>query len=115
MYRDDVQGNVFYTELLLRKMVKPSQRVTQIIAYNMEHNSDSINVEKISESEIKISFAQYGNWWWQKSVGASSFSTDEYEVRIGEWNECFYKVSALLSRSNIHLPVRDSMARNKKS
>ena len=91
MYRDDVQGNVFYTELLLRKMVKPSQCVTQIIAYNMERNSDSINVEKISESEIKISFAQYGNWWWQKGVGASSFSTDEYEVRIGEWNECFIK------------------------
>ncbi|MBP7389464.1 MAG: hypothetical protein KA841_03610 [Chitinophagales bacterium] len=91
MYRDDVQGNVLYTELLLRKMVKPAQCVTQIIAYNMEHNTDSINVEKISESEIKISFAQYGNWWWQKGVGASSFSTDEYEVRIGEWNECFIK------------------------
>lgn len=91
LYRDDVQGNVFNTELRLRHMISPSQKVTQIIAYNMQERNDSIRVEPISDNEVKITFAQYGNWWWQKGVGASSFTTEAYEVRIGEWNECFIK------------------------
>lgn len=91
LYRDDVQGNVFNTELRLRHLNSPAQIVTQVIAYNMQELNDSIRVETISEHEVKITFAQYGNWWWQKGVGASSFTTEAYEVRIGEWNECFIK------------------------
>lgn len=91
MYRDDEDGAIFEQELKLRGVIDGNQTVKQILGFNMESLSDSLKVEQISENELKVSFAQYGNWWWQKGVGASSYSTEDYDVRIGEWGEYYIR------------------------
>lgn len=64
-------------------------RATQVLSYNMNSLNDSVTVEKISDTELKVTFAQWGNWWWQGGVGANSYSTDKYDVVIDEWNHAY--------------------------
>lgn len=56
--------------------------VKEILLYNMNSTSDGVNVQKLSDSTLRVTFNQWGNWWWWKGVGANSYETDDYSVII---------------------------------
>lgn len=64
-------------------------RIVNILHYNMVRPTDSVHVEVTSDTSLKVSFAQYDNWWWRAGIGASAYQTSDYDVTINEWNECF--------------------------
>lgn len=67
-------------------------RVKEILLYNMNDLSDGVSVQKISNTELKITFTQWGNWWWWKGVGAQSYTTDGYTVTIDDDSHA-YKIT----------------------
>lgn len=64
-------------------------KIVQVLSYNMNSMSDSVVVEKLSDNELKVTFAQWGNWWWVGGKGANSYSANNYSVAIDEWNHSY--------------------------
>ncbi len=84
MFRASAPDNSFVKTLTLRGNPAVESKTSQVMNYNMNLTSDSVTVEKISENELKVTFAQGGNWWWNEGIGARDYSTKEYDVKIDE-------------------------------
>ncbi len=63
--------------------------VTETLKYNMIGTSDSVVVEKLSPEDLKVTFAQWGNWWWRNGKGADNYSTLDYNISIDEWSHSY--------------------------
>ncbi len=82
MFRSFAPDNSFAETLALKNSKDVEGKITEIFEYNMTQPDDSVYVEKISDTELKVSFAQSGNWWWSKGIGGSNYVTESYEARI---------------------------------
>jgi len=82
MFRSFAPDNSFAETLALKYGKDVESKTTEIFEYNMTQSQDSVWVEKISDTELKVSFAQSGNWWWSKGIGGSNYATENYETRI---------------------------------
>ena len=89
MFRASAPDNFFARTIALKTGKDFEKKVSEILEYNMMTLSDSVTVEKISDSELKVTFAQWGNWWWSNGIGASDYSTPEYDVKIDEWSHSY--------------------------
>lgn len=89
MYRTFAPDNSFAETMWLKagKDIRP--KVTQVLSYNMTQLSDGVSVESINDSTLKVEFNQWGNWWWQGGIGATSYSTKDYSVVIDEWGHSY--------------------------
>lgn len=50
----------------------------EVTQYNMATPTDGVRVEKISNSQLKVTFNQWGNWFWRNGIGAGSGYENEY-------------------------------------
>jgi hypothetical protein len=89
MFRTFAPDNSFAETYKLMYGKDFEQRTTQVLSYNMISLTDSVTVEKISDNELKVTFAQWGNWWWTAGKGADSYSTEMYSVLIDEWSHSY--------------------------
>lgn len=85
MFRSFEPDNSFAETLALRYGKNIETKTTEILEYNMNQATDGVRVEIVSDNELKVVFTGAGNWWWWKGIGGSSYSTDNYEVKIDEW------------------------------
>lgn len=92
MLRDEPAGNILETELHLRNRISKNQRVIQVLGFNMIDSADVVNATLESGGDIKVSFGQYGNWWWMKGIGAADYENKMYSVRVGEWGEYYLRL-----------------------
>ncbi len=53
---------------------------TLVAQSNIAAATDRLEVEQMTELEIKLKFNQWGNWWWRKGQGAQDYSTPFYKV-----------------------------------
>lgn len=44
----------------------------EVVQYNMVLPTDGVQVEKDSNG-LKVTFNQWGNWWWRRGIGAGSY------------------------------------------
>ncbi len=44
-------------------------QVRDVLYYNMENIADSVKIAQVGKNSLKISFAQWGNWWWRHGIG----------------------------------------------
>jgi len=86
MFRSFSPDNSFAETLAIRGNEDIEGKVSEILEYNMFSISDSVIVERISDNELKVTLSNPGSWLWQNGIGASDYSTDEYEVKRDEWN-----------------------------
>jgi hypothetical protein len=49
----------------------------EIVQYNMVTPADGVQVERDSNG-LKVTFNQWGNWWWRRGIGASSYRDSTY-------------------------------------
>jgi len=89
MYRSTPPDNFFAKTIAFKTGIKLEDRITEIAEYNMNSVSDSVTVERLSDNELKVTFAQWGNWWWLRGIGANSYSTKDYEVKFDEWSHSY--------------------------
>ncbi len=84
LFRGFPPENSFAITMWVKANGNFTPRVKEILLYNMTSLTDGVNVQKISDTELKVTFAQWGNWWWWKGVGAKSYATDDYAVAIDD-------------------------------
>lgn len=89
VFRTFAPDNSFAETMTLQGKREVEHRTIQVLSYNMNTLSDSVVVEKISPSELKVTFAQGGNWWWNNGIGASNYSTEDYSIKIDEWSSSY--------------------------
>ncbi len=60
-----------------------------VLSYNLNDASDSVTVEKISDSSLRVSFTKWGSWFWRNTCGASSYEDSLVRVDIDAWNHSY--------------------------
>jgi len=61
-----VNGNTYHGEMI------------EVVQYNMETPTDGVQVERLSDTMLKVTFNQWGNWFWRNGVGAGNGYENEY-------------------------------------
>ncbi len=84
LYRGFPPENSFALTMWIKENGSFAPQVKEILLYNMNNLNDGANVEKLSNTELKVTFNQWGNWWWWKGIGAQSYTTDDYNVAISD-------------------------------
>lgn len=90
MFRSFPPDNSFAETIDLQNGTQLEQKSDLLLQYNMNSVADSFTVEKISETDLQIKFAQYGEWWWINGIGAGSYKTQNVDVTIDEWGTATY-------------------------
>lgn len=89
MFRSFEPDNSFAETLALRRGLNMEDRTIEILEYNMTALTDSVSVEKSSNTDLKVTFMQWGNWWWRQGKGIGNYSTPEFDVMIDEWSHSY--------------------------
>lgn len=85
MYRNMPPDNRFAETLDQKRGGDLRKRCDLLLGYNMQTPFDSVKVEVLDSESLKMRLGQWGNWWWQNGIGASSYQTESYSVAIDEW------------------------------
>lgn len=64
-------------------------QLLEVTQYNMENTTDGVSVTQLSANTLKVTFNQWGNWFWRNGIGAGAgYENDYYKVRFkGQWYE----------------------------
>jgi hypothetical protein len=85
----DMPQSAFCEMLEVQRNIKIADKTHTLLQYNMNSASDSCIVAIIDSTRLRFEFRQWGNWFWYKSFGASSYDSLLYKVQIDEWNHSF--------------------------
>lgn len=70
-------------ELLDFQTDKPYDGVMfDIFQYNMTTPDDGVKVEQTGPMQLKVTFAQWGNWWHLSGIGASSYENEYFKADV---------------------------------
>ncbi|GIV34917.1 MAG: hypothetical protein KatS3mg031_2452 [Chitinophagales bacterium] len=58
--------------------------VYEVVKYNMMAPDDSVSVEIVNDSTLKVTLSAWGRWFWRYNAGASDYDTDEYSVDVDD-------------------------------
>ena len=64
-------------------------QMLEITQYNMETATDGVSVTQLTHNTLKVTFNQWGNWFWRNGIGAGEgYENEYYKVRFkGQWYE----------------------------
>lgn len=83
LFRDYSGENKSLSDALRYVKHQPYEgKLFEIAQYNLADAQDGIQVNADSTGALQVSFAQYGNWWWRKGIGASSYETPQYDFTL---------------------------------
>ena len=85
----DMPESAFAEMLHVQRHIDIDQRSWDLLQFNVNSPSDSCTHEIVDSNTIRITLAQWGNWYWYKSYGASSYDSTLYKVTIDEWSHSF--------------------------
>jgi hypothetical protein len=89
MFRCFPPDNLFAETLELSTGKQIEEKVFDTYQYNMITANDSVTVEVVSDNELRVTFTQWGNWWWYKGIGAIPLSNNMFDAEIDEWNHSY--------------------------
>lgn len=64
-------------------------QITEVLAYNLKTNTDSVRVTSLSPAEIKVELSNPGSWWWMNTMGASDYENEKLKVDIDNKNAAY--------------------------
>ncbi len=79
-----LMNNLFYEKN------KVTNDVYDVCAYNMIHREDGAHVTVCNDSVVHVTLNQWGSWWWNGDLGASSYENDQFKMNmtdVGHWYE----------------------------
>ena len=64
-------------------------QMLEVTQYNMETATDGVSVTQLTHNTLKVTFNQWGNWFWRNGIGAGEgYENKYYKVRFkGQWYE----------------------------
>jgi len=70
-----------FTENIRRERgVDLSGRTTEVLKYNMMETTDSVSVEVVSDTSLRVTLSEWGRWFWRFGAGAMNYETEDYKV-----------------------------------
>ncbi|MCW3125278.1 MAG: hypothetical protein JWO03_936 [Bacteroidetes bacterium] len=66
-----------------------SQKMDEVMQYEMNNRYDSCHAEKIGEGLYRYQFTQYGNWFIKSGLGTGGWEDDKYKVEVDQWGMSF--------------------------
>lgn len=54
-------------------------KLKEVASYNLTGPGDGVSVERLTTDTLKVTFNQWGNWWWRDGLGGSSYETEDYQ------------------------------------
>lgn len=82
MFRNITGSQLAFADAYRYILDKPIEgKVYEVAQYNMSTINDGVRVELDSTDRIKVTFNQYGNWWWRLKIGATDYETDRYRFQ----------------------------------
>lgn len=55
-----------------------SGTMLEVVQYNMANPTDGVTVESLAKNRLKVTFNQWGNWFWRNGIGAGGGYENEY-------------------------------------
>ncbi len=86
LFRDYSDTNITFNETLdWLKKGKSYKGITHNIAqFNLTSQLDSVTVQVIDSTKLKVNIASWGTWFWRKGQGLSSFENNDFKVTTGD-------------------------------
>ncbi|NJN35304.1 MAG: hypothetical protein HC817_14690 [Saprospiraceae bacterium] len=82
MFRSDWVSSTLAEGIESRHQRKLKPRLYDVMQYNMTTPADGVNVIVESDSVLVVTLNQWGNWWFKKGIGATSFDTPDFSVKM---------------------------------
>ena len=91
LFRDYSDTIITFNETLdwLKQGQTYKGRAYNIAQFNLTSQHDSVSVQVIDSSSIRVNIASWGTWFWRKGVGLSSFENEEFKVTTGDLHFIF--------------------------
>ncbi|MDQ3016684.1 MAG: hypothetical protein M3R25_08200 [Bacteroidota bacterium] len=81
-----INGPTGIDELLDYQTDRPYEgKMYDIFQFNMTTPTDGVKVEQTGPMQLKVTFNQWGNWWWRNGIGGSSYENEFYKVDIQDY------------------------------
>ena len=74
-----------------------SNKVYDVLSYNMVTPDDGAHVTVANDSVIHVTLNQWSTWWWYEGKGGYSYENDDYKLNLidaGHWYELTLKKPA---------------------
>jgi len=81
--------NENFKDVFRMYQIPVAANIIEVLNFNMISENDCMKAEVISPTQLKVAFAQGGNWFWYNGVGAGSYENDLYKVEIDEWSSSY--------------------------
>jgi len=82
----------FSESLLLHTGIDRREHIKNVYQMNFVSLKDSVIVTKVSDTEYKVKLAQWGNWFWKNSIGATSFENDWCKAELHKEGLNYYNL-----------------------
>ena len=81
MFRDYAGGNPFEDHLEMYGL--HSLELDFVVQYNIPSELQAASASwKVQNKVLTLTNKEWGSWWWSKGLGASSYQTDRYAVKL---------------------------------
>lgn len=79
MFRNIGADSAFEEAVELERNIETG-KIYDVMQYNMASPDDGVSTEFTDTSTIKVTFNQWGNWWWRNGIGASVRDNDKFRA-----------------------------------
>ncbi|MGB1316209.1 MAG: hypothetical protein ACPG4Y_09320 [Chitinophagales bacterium] len=80
MFTSIGKNSSFAESLKLHTRIDRIDNIHLVYQMNFNALTDSVLIEQINENTLKVEIAQWGNWFWHKGIGASSFENKLFKA-----------------------------------
>lgn len=56
-------------------------KMYEVASYNMTGPGNGVEVEVTASDSLRVTFEQWGNWWWRDGRGATDYENERYQFR----------------------------------
>lgn len=82
MFRDYSGQDFCLSDALRYLKRKPYEgKIFEVAQYNMTKLEDGVKVERDSSNQFKVTFNQWGNWWWRRGLGATNYENEVFQFQ----------------------------------
>lgn len=74
-------GQTFLDALEYLKGRPYTGELREVASYNLTSPADGVTVARPAADSLRVTFDQWGNWWWRNGRGATNYQTEEYQFK----------------------------------
>lgn len=64
-------------------------KITEVLAYNLNAQTDSVNVTRLDSAQLQVTLSTWGGWWWRDTKGATDYQDSLVAVHVDEYSHSY--------------------------